>query len=93
MLLKGAKTRRLFYTKTVGLNNSFIPIENNFRFLIAKFKFKVKVHCGLWEKKHPVVTLKQVAAPLTTANLKLACVVCYLKIINILWKNNICILK
>ena len=33
MLLKIAKNRRLFFRKTIGLNNSFTLIENNFRFL------------------------------------------------------------
>ena len=40
-----------FFHKTIGSNNSFIPIENNFQvFKIAKFEFKVTVHCGLWGK-------------------------------------------
>ena len=33
MLLKRAKTRGLFFRKTMGSNNSFTLIENNFMFL------------------------------------------------------------
>ena len=51
MLLKRAKTCHLFYHKTIGSNNSFTLIENNFRFFKkAKFEFKVTVHYGLWLK-------------------------------------------
>ena len=51
LLLKRAKTRCLFFVKTIGSNNSFTLIENNFRcFKIAKFEFKVTVHYSLWTK-------------------------------------------
>ena len=33
MLIKRAKTRRLFFKKTIGSDNYFTLIENNFRFL------------------------------------------------------------
>ena len=40
-----------FLHETKGSNNSFILVENNFRFLrkIAKFEYKVTVHYGLWQ--------------------------------------------
>ena len=56
MFLKRAKTRPPFFCKTIGSNNSFTLIENNFRFLRAKFEFKVTVHYSIWEKMYPVVT-------------------------------------
>ena len=45
------KTRRLFFFhKTIGSNN-----YSNWKqfqvFKIAKFEFKVTLHCGLWKKK------------------------------------------
>ena len=49
MLLKKAKTRQLFKKKkkkkkkTIGLNHSFILIENNFRFLRYSLNSKVTV--------------------------------------------------
>ena len=50
MLLKGAKTRRLF-RKTIGSIDSFTLNENNFRFL------RVTVHYGLWEKNIKLSTI------------------------------------
>ena len=51
MLLKRAKNPAPFLRKTIGLNNSFTLIENNFNFFkIAKFEFKVIIHNGLWAK-------------------------------------------
>ena len=39
MLIKRAKTRRLFFAQTMGSNNFFTLIENNFWFFkIAKFE-------------------------------------------------------
>ena len=55
--LKEKKKQSAFLRKTIDLNDSFTLIENNFRFFkIAKFEFKVKVHCGLQRKMYPVVT-------------------------------------
>ena len=39
----------VFFRKTIGSNNSFTVIENNFIFLIAEFEFKVTVH--LWSMR------------------------------------------
>ena len=47
---KKSKNRRFFPSKTIGSNNSFTVIENNFRFLRTKFEFKVTVHYSLWAK-------------------------------------------
>ena len=55
MLLKRAKTRRCFPRKTIGLNNSFTLIKNNFK-KIAKFNFnnmfKVMVYTMAYEKNN-----------------------------------------
>ena len=54
MLLKRAKTSRCFPRKTIGLNNSFTLIKNNFK-KKAKFDFnnmfKVMVYTMADEKK------------------------------------------
>ena len=55
---KKSKKRRFFVCNTIGSNNSFTQIKNNFRFFkIVKFEFKVTVLL-LWPmgKPHPVVT-------------------------------------
>ena len=54
-LLKKKKKKKqkpgAFFSANYRVNNNYFTlIENNF-----KIKFKVIVHYGLWEKKHPVV--------------------------------------
>ena len=40
-----------FFCKNIGSSNSFTLIKTNFRFFkIARFEFKVTVHCSLWAK-------------------------------------------
>ena len=42
---KKSKNPSPLFRKTIGSNNSFTLIENNFRFFkIAKFEFKVTIH-------------------------------------------------
>ena len=47
MLLKGEKNRPLFLRKTIGLNNSFTSIENNFTFLRKQIQMRPRSSCAV----------------------------------------------
>ena len=56
---KSTNPSAFFPRKTIGLNNSFTLIENNFRFFeIVKLRFKVTVHYDIFSKYTPCKNFK-----------------------------------
>ena len=51
---------RIIFIKAMCSNNLLVPVETNFiYFKIAKFEFKLTVHCGPWEESTQLRPLKR----------------------------------